>query len=133
MPRGLAGHFLLPRSPSSSLHPAERLGSPPHGEHHCCTDLAASLTAPRSLPQDTALGEQPQLPKAAAQPQGVVERMGVPQPAHPAAVPGASLPLCCAFVPRAGWGEWAGFQLSFCKVGDFFLTESAGNFSHVVK
>ncbi len=105
--------------------------------------LAALLIfAPRGLsfeistphpPQDTALGEQPQLPKAAAQPQGVVERMGVPQPAHPAAVPGASLPLCCAFVPRAGWGEWAGFQLSFCKVGDFFLTESAGNFSHVVK
>lgn len=119
IPRGLAGH-LLPCSSSSSPHPAERLGSPLHGEHHCCTDLAASLTVPCSLPQDTALREQPWLPKAAAQPRGVVERMGVPQPAHPAAVPRTSLPLRCAFVPRAGWGEWAGFQLSFCKVGDFF-------------
>lgn len=45
-------------------------------------------------------------------------------------------PLASHFCPTlAGQGEGEQVQLPFCKVvGDyFFLTESAGNFSHVVK
>lgn len=70
----------------------QRLGSPPQGEHHCCTELAASL--PRAT--GPALGRTAPAPQSCCPPSpGGTEAGGTPRGARPRRFPTPA---------RAGWG-----------------------------